>query len=58
MSKEEALKACIDIMKEYGYISEDGILDVCDEESKLVRYCHKQLIKLMNDGELEGELDI
>ena len=58
MKKEEALKVCIDNINEYGYISEDGILDICDEDSKLVRYCHKQLTKLMNNGELEGELDI
>ena len=46
MSKEESLEACIYIMNEDGYISWDGILDVCDEEMKLVRYCHKQLQKL------------
>ena len=58
MSKEEALEACIYIMNKDGYISEDGILDVCDEEDKLVKYCHKQLQKLIDEGKLEGELDI
>jgi hypothetical protein len=58
MSKEEALKVCIDIINEHGYISEDGILDVCDEERELVRYCFEQLIKLDESGELNGELDI
>jgi uncharacterized protein involved in tolerance to divalent cations len=58
MSKEEALEACIYIMNEDGYISWDGILDVCDEENTLVKYCHKQLQKLIDEGKLEGELDI
>ena len=58
MSKEEALEACIYIMNEDGYISWDGILDVCDEEMELVRYCEKQLQKLIDEGKLECELYI
>ena len=43
MTKQEVLQAALDQIKEYGFISEDGILDLCDEEMKLVNYIHKQL---------------
>jgi hypothetical protein len=57
MKKEEALEYCITEIKEYGSISWDGILDICDENLRLVRYCSKQLELLIEKGELEGELD-
>ena len=55
MEKQELLQAALDIIKEYGYISEDGILDLCDEEMKLVNYIHKQLSKMVKNGELTNE---
>ena len=55
MNKQELLQAALDIIKEYGYISEDGILDLCDEEMKLVNYVHKQLSKMVESGELTDE---
>ena len=55
MNKQELLQAALDIIKEYGYISEDGILDLCDEEMKLVNYVHKQLSKMVKSGELTDE---
>jgi hypothetical protein len=58
MKKEEALERCINYIKKYGYISEDDILDECEEEYKLVKYCQVQLQKLIDEGKLEGELDI
>ena len=36
MTKQEALQAALDQIKEYGFISEDGILDLCDEDNKMV----------------------
>lgn len=51
MSKEEALEACIDIMNEKGYISEDDILDICNRENELVWYCETQLTKLIDRGD-------
>jgi mannitol/fructose-specific phosphotransferase system IIA component len=51
MSKEEALEACVDIMNEQGYISEDGILDICDRDNELVWYCEVQLTKLIYRGD-------
>jgi hypothetical protein len=55
MTKDEALKECLDIIKEYGYISEDGVLDVCDEERKLVNFCMKNLDKMLEDGDLTDD---
>jgi hypothetical protein len=52
MTKQEALQSALDQIKEYGYISEDGILDICDEKISLVNYVHKQLAKMVENGEL------
>jgi hypothetical protein len=52
MTKKEALQSAFDQIKEYGYISEDGILDICDEERLLVNHVHKQLAKMVEVGEL------
>lgn len=52
MNKYEALNEALNQIKEYGFISEDGVLDVCDEEMKLVNYVHKQLTKMVESGEL------
>jgi hypothetical protein len=55
MTKQEALQAALDQIKEYGFISEDGILDLCDEEMKLVSFVHKQLTKMVENGELSDD---
>jgi hypothetical protein len=55
MNKQELLQAALDIIKEYDYISEDGILDLCDEEMELVNYVHEQLTKMVENGELTNE---
>ena len=43
MTKKEVLNECIEIIKEFGYISIDGILDECDEDPKIFNYCIKKL---------------
>ena len=55
MTKQEALQAALDQIKEYGFISEDGILDLCDEDNKLVIFVHKQLAKMVENGELSDD---
>jgi hypothetical protein len=55
MEKQELLQEALDIIKEYDYISEDGILDLCDEEMELVDYIHEQLSKMVENGELTNE---
>lgn len=55
MNKKEALKNCLSTIEEYGYISEDGVLDVCDEQMSLVRFCHKKLDEMVKNGELTNE---
>ena len=55
MSESKALERCLWVIKEYGYISEDGILDMCDEEMKLVSFVHKKLTKMVENGELTND---
>ena len=55
MTKQEALQSALDQIKEYGFISEDGILDLCDEEMKMVNFVHKQLAKMVENGELSDD---
>jgi hypothetical protein len=55
MIKQELLQEALDIIKEYDYISEDGILDLCDEEMELVDYIHEQLSKMVENGVLTNE---
>jgi hypothetical protein len=57
MTKEEVLQATINEGNEYGYISWDGLLDICDEDMELVRYVEEQLIKLQDEGKIDFELD-
>jgi hypothetical protein len=44
--KKEALKNAIDEGNEYGYISWDGLLDLCDEDMVIGRYLIKELKKM------------
>ena len=55
MNKQELLQAALDIIKEYDYISEDGILDLCDEDMELVDYIHEQLSEMVKNGVLTNE---
>jgi hypothetical protein len=55
MEKKEALKNCLECIIEYRYISEDGILDVCDEDMRLVRFCKKELDKIFGNGDATRE---
>ena len=55
MTKNEALEECLRIIKKYGYISEDGVLDVCDENMELVRFCMSELNKMVENGRLTSE---
>ena len=44
--KKEALQNAIDTGNEYGEISWDGLLDLCDEDMVLGRYLIKELKKM------------
>ena len=55
MKKLEALKNCLDCIEKYEYISEDGVLDECDEDMSLVRFCRKKLDEMVEKGELTNE---
>jgi hypothetical protein len=55
MKKLEVLKNCLDCIEEYGYISEDGVLDECDENMSLVKFCRKKLDEMVEKGELTNE---
>ena len=55
MEKEKALQNCLWGVKEYGYISEDGVLDVCDENMELVRFCISEFNKMVENGRLTSE---
>ena len=46
MTKKEALQNAIDEGNEYGYISWDGLLDLCDEDMVVGRYLIKELKKM------------
>jgi len=56
-NKEQALQNCIEQGSKYNFISWDGVLDVCDENMRLVNYVQKQLINMKNEGKIEFELD-
>lgn len=55
--KEEALKQTIEDGNEYGYVSWDGLLDICDEDRRLYNYVMKQTEKLLKEGKIDFELD-
>ena len=46
MTKKEALQNAIDEGNKYGYISWDGLLDLCDEDMVIGRYLIKELKKM------------
>ena len=57
MTKKEALKACIEQGNEFEFLSYDGILDICDEDQELVRFCVKELEKMRIEDKISFELD-
>jgi hypothetical protein len=57
MTKQELLQECIDHGNEYGYISWDSILDICDEKRKKIKYCTDELEKMKDNNEITFELD-
>jgi hypothetical protein len=57
MEKQELLKNAIDQGNDYGYLNWDSILDLCDEDPKLIKWLDKELTNLDSKGELEFELD-
>ena len=55
--KSEALKDAIEQGNEYGYISWDGMLDLCDEDMVIGRYIIRELKKMKDAGEIEFDID-
>jgi hypothetical protein len=55
--KEEALKQTIEQGNEYGYVSWDGLLDICDENDELYNYVIEQTQQLLEEGKIDFELD-
>jgi hypothetical protein len=55
MNKKEVLQNCLNYIEKYEFISEDGVLDVCDENMKLVRFCIEELDKMVENGSLTSE---
>jgi hypothetical protein len=54
--KSEALKNAIEEGNEYGYISWDGMLDLCDEDMVIGRYIIRELKKMKDAGEIEFDI--
>jgi hypothetical protein len=54
--KKEILKNAIEEGNEYGYISWDGMLDLCDEDMVIGRYLIKELKKMKDAGEIEFDI--
>lgn len=57
MEKQELLKNAIAQGNEYGYLSWDSVLDLCDEDPILVDWLVEELADLNAKGEIEFELD-
>ena len=55
--KSEALKEAIEQGNEYGYISWDGMLDLCDEDMVIGRYIIRELKKMKDADEIEFDID-
>jgi hypothetical protein len=55
--KEEALKQTIEQGNEYGYVSWDGLLDICDENPEVYNYVIEQTQQLLEEGKIDFELD-
>jgi hypothetical protein len=55
--KQELLNEAIEQGNEYDFISWDGLLDLCDEDMKLVNWLDKKLTKMKEKGKIDFELD-
>lgn len=55
-TKEEALQNAIDEGNEYGYISWDGLLDLCDEDMVVGRYLIKELKKMKDANAINFDI--
>ena len=54
--KKEALQNAIDTGNEYGYISWDGLLDLCDEDMVIGRYLIKELKKMKDANAINFDI--
>ena len=54
--KKEALQNAIDTVNEYGEISWDGLLDLCDEDMVLGRYLIKELKKMKDANTINFDI--
>lgn len=54
--KKEALKNAIDEGNKYGYISWDGLLDLCDEDMVVGRYLIKELKKMKDANKINFDI--
>lgn len=54
--KKEALQNAIEEGKEYGYISWDGLLDLCDEDMVIGRYIIKELKKMKDANAIDFDI--
>ena len=55
--KQELLNEAIEQGNDYDFISWDGLLDLCDEDMKLVNWLDKKLTKMKEQGKIDFELD-
>jgi len=56
MKKEELLKNAIEQGNKYEGLSWDGVLDLCDEDIKLVRWLSSTLEKMKENTEISFDL--
>jgi hypothetical protein len=54
--KKQALENAIEDGNEYGYISWDGLLDLCDEDMNVGRYIIKELEKLKENNKIDFDI--
>jgi hypothetical protein len=54
--KKQALENAIEDGNEYGYISWDGLLDLCDEDMNVGRYIIKELEKLKENNKINFDI--
>jgi len=54
--KKEALQNAIDEGNKYGYISWDGLLDLCDEDMVVGRYLIKELKKMKDANKINFDI--
>jgi hypothetical protein len=54
--KTTALQNAIEEGNEYGSISWDGLLDLCDEDMTIGRYIIKELKKMKDNNEIEFDI--